>query len=231
MGQSASQCAKRSNMRSRTSSRPTSPRIGLNKRHGGVPERSNGAVLKISTAPGDVTAERAAIPSSRAGLRSGPLDEESLLWVTASMIVLHILDGQIVERPWQEFGRGSGRSCVALLLVASADAQPLGRDAQLPQHVCTVILPCSNLHHMPGLSSRGVGRLPFAVRPTGRAVTAQGHPRAIFSRVIEHGNLVVAEATAREVGNLSWRRRYGSCSRRGRPEREPPASPGRASGR
>src|SRR6478735_7891727 len=34
-------------------------------------------------------------------------------------------------------------------------------------------------------------------------MTAQGHPRAIFARAIEHGNLLVAEASAREVGNLT----------------------------
>jgi hypothetical protein len=34
-------------------------------------------------------------------------------------------------------------------------------------------------------------------------VTAQGHPRAIFKRAIERGNLVVAEMAAREVGQLS----------------------------
>jgi hypothetical protein len=39
--------------------------------------------------------------------------------------------------------------------------------------------------------------------PNGTAVTAQGHPRAIFSGVIENGNLVIAEATAREVKNLT----------------------------
>jgi hypothetical protein len=31
-------------------------------------------------------------------------------------------------------------------------------------------------------------------------VTAQGHPRAIFKRAIERGNVLVAEATAREFG-------------------------------
>jgi hypothetical protein len=31
-------------------------------------------------------------------------------------------------------------------------------------------------------------------------VTAQGHPRAIFRRAIERGNVLVAEATARELG-------------------------------
>ncbi len=36
--------------------------------------------------------------------------------------------------------------------------------------------------------------------PTGRAVTAQGHPRAIFKKAIERGNVLVAEATAREIG-------------------------------
>jgi hypothetical protein len=34
-------------------------------------------------------------------------------------------------------------------------------------------------------------------------VTAQGHPRAIFKRAIESGNLVIAAATAYEVGRLS----------------------------
>jgi hypothetical protein len=34
-------------------------------------------------------------------------------------------------------------------------------------------------------------------------VTAQGHPRAIFSRAIERGNLIVAESSAREVGRLT----------------------------
>jgi hypothetical protein len=31
-------------------------------------------------------------------------------------------------------------------------------------------------------------------------LTAQGHPRAIFRRAIERGNVVVAEAIAREIG-------------------------------
>jgi hypothetical protein len=30
-------------------------------------------------------------------------------------------------------------------------------------------------------------------------LTAQGHPRAIFKRAIERGNLLVAEVTAREL--------------------------------
>jgi hypothetical protein len=34
-------------------------------------------------------------------------------------------------------------------------------------------------------------------------VTAQGHPRAIFSRAIERGNVVVAESVAREMGRLT----------------------------
>jgi hypothetical protein len=34
-------------------------------------------------------------------------------------------------------------------------------------------------------------------------LTAQAHPRAIFKRAIERGNLVVAEATAREIGRLT----------------------------
>jgi hypothetical protein len=34
-------------------------------------------------------------------------------------------------------------------------------------------------------------------------VTAHGHPRAIFKRAIERGNIVAAEATARELGHLT----------------------------
>jgi hypothetical protein len=34
-------------------------------------------------------------------------------------------------------------------------------------------------------------------------MTAQGHPRAIFKRAIERGNLVVAEASAREAARLT----------------------------
>jgi hypothetical protein len=34
-------------------------------------------------------------------------------------------------------------------------------------------------------------------------VTAQGHPRTIFKRAIERGNVLVAEATARELGRLT----------------------------
>ena len=34
-------------------------------------------------------------------------------------------------------------------------------------------------------------------------MTAQGHPRAIFARAIERRNLVVAEASAREIGRLT----------------------------
>jgi hypothetical protein len=34
-------------------------------------------------------------------------------------------------------------------------------------------------------------------------LTAQGHPRAIYKRAIERGNVVVAEMAAREVGNPS----------------------------
>jgi hypothetical protein len=34
-------------------------------------------------------------------------------------------------------------------------------------------------------------------------LTAQGHPRAVFTRAIERGNLLVAEPTAREMGNIS----------------------------
>jgi hypothetical protein len=34
-------------------------------------------------------------------------------------------------------------------------------------------------------------------------VTAQGHPRRIFQTAIERGNLLLAEATARELGRLT----------------------------
>jgi hypothetical protein len=34
-------------------------------------------------------------------------------------------------------------------------------------------------------------------------VTAQGHPRAIFNRAIEHGNVAVAAAVARELGRIT----------------------------
>jgi hypothetical protein len=34
-------------------------------------------------------------------------------------------------------------------------------------------------------------------------VTAQRHPRTIFLRAIEHGNLTVAEATVREMGSVT----------------------------
>jgi hypothetical protein len=39
--------------------------------------------------------------------------------------------------------------------------------------------------------------------PTGRPLTAQGHPQAIFKWAIERGNVLIAEMAAREVGNLT----------------------------
>jgi hypothetical protein len=36
----------------------------------------------------------------------------------------------------------------------------------------------------------------------GAQLTAQGHPRAIFRRAVERKNLLIAEATARELGAL-----------------------------
>jgi hypothetical protein len=41
-------------------------------------------------------------------------------------------------------------------------------------------------------------------------LTAQGHPRAIFKRAIESGNVVVAEATVRELGRLSLVEQVGA---------------------
>jgi hypothetical protein len=35
-----------------------------------------------------------------------------------------------------------------------------------------------------------------------RQATSQGHPRAVFRRALERGNVVVAEVTARELGRL-----------------------------
>ena len=40
-------------------------------------------------------------------------------------------------------------------------------------------------------------------------MTAQGHPRAIFKRAIEHGNVMLAEMTARELGRLALERGAG----------------------
>ena len=34
-------------------------------------------------------------------------------------------------------------------------------------------------------------------------MTAQGHPRAIFNRAIENGNVLAAEMTARELGRIT----------------------------
>jgi hypothetical protein len=34
-------------------------------------------------------------------------------------------------------------------------------------------------------------------------VTSQGHPRTIFRRAIEHGNLILAEGMARELGQVT----------------------------
>jgi hypothetical protein len=37
----------------------------------------------------------------------------------------------------------------------------------------------------------------------GGASTSQGHPRTVFRRTLEHENLLVAEATAKEIGHVS----------------------------
>jgi hypothetical protein len=34
-------------------------------------------------------------------------------------------------------------------------------------------------------------------------LTSQGHARTVFRRALEHGNLLVAEATARELGRVT----------------------------
>jgi hypothetical protein len=44
----------------------------------------------------------------------------------------------------------------------------------------------------------------MAARPQGGgASTSQGHPRTVFRRALEPENLLVAEATAREIGHVS----------------------------
>ena len=57
------------------------------------------------------------------------------------------------------------------------------------------------------LRSRSVscdsGKLRSPSGPTERAMTAQGHPRAIFKRAIEHGNVTVAEVIACERARIS----------------------------
>jgi hypothetical protein len=40
-------------------------------------------------------------------------------------------------------------------------------------------------------------------------LTAQGHPRRIFATAIERGNIVMAEATARELGRISLEEALG----------------------
>jgi hypothetical protein len=37
----------------------------------------------------------------------------------------------------------------------------------------------------------------------GGASTSQGHPRTVFRRALDRGNLLAAEATAKEIGRLS----------------------------
>src|SRR5207244_9782366 len=44
---------------------------------------------------------------------------------------------------------------------------------------------------------------PSRPAPAGGPLTAQGHPRAIFRRAIEHGNLILAEGMARELGQVT----------------------------
>jgi hypothetical protein len=39
-------------------------------------------------------------------------------------------------------------------------------------------------------------------------LTAQGHPRRIFATAIERRNIVMAEATARELGRISLKKRW-----------------------
>ena len=50
---------------------------------------------------------------------------------------------------------------------------------------------------------RRLARLAEPLGPGRSDVTSQGHPRAIFRRVLERETLLVAEATAKEIGRLS----------------------------
>jgi hypothetical protein len=49
-----------------------------------------------------------------------------------------------------------------------------------------------------------------------RSVTSEGHPRARFQRAIKAGNLVAAEAAAREISDLTLEDalRSSRCTRR-----------------
>jgi hypothetical protein len=40
-------------------------------------------------------------------------------------------------------------------------------------------------------------------------LTSQGHPRTAFRRALEHGNLLLAEATARDIGHVDQREALG----------------------
>lgn len=54
------------------------------------------------------------------------------------------------------------------------------------------------------LGGPGSSRLSRPSRPRrGVATTAHGHPRTVFKRALQHENLLVAEATAREIGKVS----------------------------
>jgi hypothetical protein len=44
---------------------------------------------------------------------------------------------------------------------------------------------------------------PTGPREEKAKLTSQGHPRAVFQRAVERGNLLTAEMTAREIGVLS----------------------------
>jgi hypothetical protein len=46
----------------------------------------------------------------------------------------------------------------------------------------------------------------------GQRSTSRDHPRTAFGRVLERGNLVAAELSAREVGNIDLREALGSAS-------------------
>jgi hypothetical protein len=55
------------------------------------------------------------------------------------------------------------------------------------------------------MATAEAGELGLASRPAppGGPLTAQGHPRRICQTAIERGNIVLAEATAREIGRIS----------------------------
>jgi len=80
--------------------------------------------------------------------------------------------------------------------------RPTSGGCSLTAPACTCSVPSAPSASSATLRTRRV-RLPLPTGPTGRAVTAQGHPRARFKRAIEGRWVFHAELAAREAGNLT----------------------------